>query len=82
MSDELEMIEEIFRSVARNAINAGYQVRLERSKNKSQTNVLNGALGKSESDYDSLVLNVFPPEQDEDEESEADAECQANDTTG
>lgn len=69
-----ETIREIFLEIAFRAMDTGKDLKLEKGKNTSTSKIFGGAVSDSNTDYDSLVLNVFQPDQAEpmDEEEEED----------
>jgi hypothetical protein len=70
-----ELIKEIFITIAFRAMDSGKELRLEKGKNTSKSNVLGGAFSLSASEYDSLSLLVHDGEYgenvDEDDEDQA-----------
>ena len=75
-----ELIKEIFITIAFKAMDSGKELRLERGKNTSESNVLGDAFSLSASDYDSLSLLVYEggghedlAEEDEEESEEGEA---------
>lgn len=70
-----ELIEEIFITIAFKAMDSGKELRLEKGKNTSESNVLGGNFSLSASNYDSLSLLVYDGEHrenvDEDDEDQA-----------
>lgn len=71
-----ELIKEIFITVAFKAMDSGKEIRLEKGKNTSKSEVLGGAFSGSSTDYDSLSLLVYEGGEHEDlaEEDEEEAE--------
>lgn len=57
MSDET--IKDIFVTIAYKAMECGKEIRLEKGKNKSESNILSGAFSKGINEYDSLSLLVY-----------------------
>ena len=73
-----ELIKEIFITIAFRAMDSGKELRLEKGKNTSKSEVLGGAFSESSTDYDSLSLLVYEggghedlSEEDEEDEEEA-----------
>jgi len=60
-----ETIKEIFLEIAFRAMETGKEIKLEKGKNTSLNEILGGSFQKSNTNYDSLVLNVFQPEEAE-----------------
>lgn len=68
-----ETIKEIFSAVAFYAMDTGKELKLEKGKNTSTSTLFGGAFSNSDTNYDSLILEVFQPEKrtvviEEDEE--------------
>ena len=72
-----ETIEMIFLQIAFRAMEEGKELRLEKGQDTSTSKTLNGILTDSNTNYDSLILNVFQPTQEllaEEEEQEEEEE--------
>lgn len=54
-----ELIKVIFIAIAFRAMDSGKEIRLEKGKSTSKSDVLGGGFSKSSSDYDSLFLLVY-----------------------
>ena len=54
-----ELIKEIFITIAFKAMDSGKELRLEKGKNTSKSEVLRGTFSESSTDYDSLSLLVY-----------------------
>lgn len=68
-----ETIKEIFSAIAFYAMDTGKELKLEMGKNTSTSTLFGGALSNSDTNYDSLILEVFQPDKrteviEEDEE--------------
>ena len=68
-----ETIKEIFIAVAFHAMDTGKELKLEKGKNTSTSTLFGGAFSNSDTNYDSLILEVFQPDKrtvviEEDEE--------------
>ena len=65
-----ETIKEIFSAVAFYAMDTGKELKLEKGKNTSTSTLFGGAFSNRDTNYDSLILEVFQPEQKEAEAEE------------
>ena len=68
-----EVIAGIFTQIAFRAIDTGKELKLEKGKNTSTSTLFGGAFSNSDTNYDSLILEVFQPDKrteviEEDEE--------------
>lgn len=68
-----EVVAGIFTQIAFHAMDTGKELKLEKGKNTSTSTLFGGAFSNSDTNYDSLILEVFQPEQkkaetEEDEE--------------
>lgn len=60
-----ETIKEIFLEIAFRAMETGKEIKLEKGKNTSWSETLSGVLARSNTNYDSLIMNVFQPAETE-----------------
>ena len=60
-----ERIAEIFIQIAFKAMETGKELKLEKGKNRSTSSIFGGAFQNSDTDYDSLILNVFQQDRGE-----------------
>ena len=68
-----EVVAGIFTQIAFHAMDTGKGLKLEKGKNTSTSTLFGGAFSNSDTNYDSLILEVFQPEKrtvviEEDEE--------------
>lgn len=75
-----ELIKEIFITIAFKAMDSGKELRVEKGKNTSKSEVLGGALSESSSDYDSLSLMVYEGGGNEDFAEEDEEESEEGET--
>lgn len=69
-----ESIRDIFLQIAFHAMETGKELRLEKGKNTSTSSIFGGAFSNSDTNYDSLILEVFQPEQKKTETEEDEEE--------
>ena len=69
-----DIIAQIFIQIAFRAMDTGKGLKLEKGKNTSNSTILGGAFSNSDTNYDSLILEVFQPDQKETETEEDEEE--------